>query len=281
MSSESIYMSPPCSCAVCHEHFSSAAIHSHFIRKHTTLSKRQTDKGTKKFLLYCSCIICKKEMVIQNLERHYNSHFVTEQDRQKICPKCNSFHTKPGTFCSRKCANSRIHTSETKNKISSSLNGKQNKYKNTKRLPLYTKVSQCASCGKWFRGNIKSCSTECKNKLISLGGRKGSARRVKRSKDEVSLYDLCSNYFNHVSHNEPIFNGWDADIIIHDTKTAILWNGPWHYREMVGLKHSLKQVQNRDKIKTKEIESMGWKVMVFEDRSYTPESAFSYIMNTQ
>ena len=25
----------------------------------------------------------------------------------KICPKCNSTHTKPGTFCSRKCANSR------------------------------------------------------------------------------------------------------------------------------------------------------------------------------
>jgi hypothetical protein len=34
----------------------------------------------------------------------------------KECPKCKSFHTKPGTYCSRKCANSRTFSEETKEK---------------------------------------------------------------------------------------------------------------------------------------------------------------------
>ena len=36
----------------------------------------------------------------------------------KNCPKCGTEHTKPGTFCSRKCANSRQWTDEHKKKFS-------------------------------------------------------------------------------------------------------------------------------------------------------------------
>ena len=36
------------------------------------------------------------------------------------CPKCLSEHTKPGKFCSRKCANSRIFTDSSKMKKSAS-----------------------------------------------------------------------------------------------------------------------------------------------------------------
>lgn len=36
----------------------------------------------------------------------------------KICPKCNAEHQKAGTFCSRKCANSRVFSDETKAKKS-------------------------------------------------------------------------------------------------------------------------------------------------------------------
>lgn len=32
----------------------------------------------------------------------------------KVCPKCNSEHDKKGTFCSRRCANSRVFTEDTK-----------------------------------------------------------------------------------------------------------------------------------------------------------------------
>ncbi len=36
----------------------------------------------------------------------------------KNCPKCNTQHNKNGIFCSRSCANSRVHSEATKLKIS-------------------------------------------------------------------------------------------------------------------------------------------------------------------
>ena len=39
----------------------------------------------------------------------------------KNCPKCNELHNKPGMFCSRKCANSRVWTTEDKKKKSVSV----------------------------------------------------------------------------------------------------------------------------------------------------------------
>lgn len=75
---------------------------------------------------------------------------------------------------------------------------------------------------------------------------------VSRSKNEIYFSELCIDKFKNVLTNEKLFNGWDADIILEDYKVAILWNGKWHY-EKIMKKHSLKQVQNRDKIKIKEI----------------------------
>lgn len=81
-----------------------------------------------------------------------------------------------------------------------------------------------------------------------------------------------------VLNNHIIADNWDADIGIPDIKVAILWNGPWHYKEMNFSNHSLSQVQNRDKIKIKLFESLGWKVEVFEDRYYIPEKAFEKLV---
>lgn len=39
----------------------------------------------------------------------------------KICPKCNVEHEKPGIFCSRRCANSRVWSKETNEKRSKKL----------------------------------------------------------------------------------------------------------------------------------------------------------------
>jgi len=61
-----------------------------------------------------------------------------------------------------------------------------------------------------------------------------------------------------------MFNGWDTDVIIEDLKIAILWNGKWHY-EKCNKKHSMKQVQNRDKIKIKEIKKCGYFLYIIKD----------------
>lgn len=60
------------------------------------------------------------------------------------------------------------------------------------------------------------------------GGCKGIQHQgdLRRSKNEIEFCKLCEEYFDNVKHNESIFNGWDADIIIEDIKFAVLWNGP-------------------------------------------------------
>lgn len=70
--------------------------------------------------------------------------------------------------------------------------------------------------------------------------------------------------FKSVLCNKKIFNGWDADIIINDFKLAVLWNGIWHYKK-IAKKHSLLQVENRDKIKLKEIINCGYTPYIIKD----------------
>ena len=83
--------------------------------------------------------------------------------------------------------------------------------------------------------------------------------------------DLCENRFDNVKHNELMFNGWDADIVLEDYKLAILWNGPWHYKE-ISKKISLAQIENRDKIKLKEIQDCGYTPYVIKDMGkHNPE----------
>lgn len=98
------------------------------------------------------------------------------------------------------------------------------------------------------------------------GGCKGIQHQgdLRRSKNEIEFCKLFEEYFDNVKHNESIFNGWDADIIIEDIKFAVLWNGPWHYKQITK-SHSVKQTQNRDKIKVKEIEECGWTPYIIKD----------------
>lgn len=56
----------------------------------------------------------------------------------------------------------------------------------------------------------------------------------------------------------------DADVILPNEKIAVLWNGNWHYKKITK-KHSVKQVQNRDLIKSKEITKAGYKLYVIKD----------------
>lgn len=86
----------------------------------------------------------------------------------------------------------------------------------------------------------------------------------RRSKNEIYFANLCKENFANVETNKPIFNGWDCDVILNDQKVAVLWNGKWHY-EKITKKHSVVQVQNRDKIKLKEITKAGYVPYVVKD----------------
>ena len=201
----------------------------------------------------------------------------------KICPKCKKPHSKSGTFCSRTCANSRVRTEEIKRKTSETLKGRPSPIKG--RLTTKRIISKCFICGSPITipitkldKNITCKSESCLKALKHEAGKKSASKRIKRSKDEIKLFELCKNEFENVFSNKIITDGWDADIVIEDYKVAILWNGPWHYRQMSLKNHSLLQVQNRDNIKSQLFRELGWTVLVFEDRFYTPSSAFEELV---
>lgn len=204
----------------------------------------------------------------------------------KICPKCGNTHEKNGIFCSRKCSNSRgPRTDEFKEKIRSKLVGKESPIKG--RL-LKQRISiPCFVCGTELkitkselnqRKNPTCGSVQCKKIACSKAGKVSAEKRVVRSKDEIELYNLCVDRFSDVRHNYVIADGWDADIVLYNNKIAILWNGPWHYKEMNISNHSLIQVQTRDNIKTSLFRNLGWKVYTFNDCDYTPQSAFDELV---
>lgn len=200
-----------------------------------------------------------------------------------------------GKYCSKSCAAKinnlgRIRTIESKNKIRQCLiQGHKNflyqrnsiidsNYPHT--LIIF---EPCMICNKEFysRKDKKrrfTCSSLCLSKSKVLAGQKSASIQIKRSKQEIELYDLIKSSILNIQHNQVITEGWDADIILPNQKIAILWNGPWHYREMLGLEHSLKQVHNRDVIKRKVLRNLGWRVLIFEDRYWTPKEASTNVL---
>lgn len=194
-------------------------------------------------------------------------------DEKHRCEKCGRVMTVfygSGRFCSRSCANTRQHSEETKAKIGKSGLNRVYKRDISKNIISYERnPNRCTQCGKVLSYNIrfrKTCSDECLHTLRSELGKKLVKLQNLRSKNEIAFCELCEQYFGkeNVLHNVSMFNGWDADIIIPDLKVAILWNGPWHYIE-ISKTQKLKQVQNRDRIKLREIINCGYRPYIVED----------------
>ncbi len=180
-------------------------------------------------------------------------------EREKLFPQKEKY------FCSRSCANTKKHTQETKDKISIGV-----------RLTKKINLEFCSYCKKEFNKKRKhqhlcsrSCASSWRNTELGIGRMAGlasvkSQSKNRRSKNEIYFSQLCEQRFKSVKLNEPMFNGWDADVIIEDIKVAVLWNGKWHY-EKIKDKHSVEQVQNRDRIKIKEIANKGYKSYIIKD----------------
>jgi hypothetical protein len=147
------------------------------------------------------------------------------------------------------------------------------------KTPIKLMPITCQICQIEFQprsSKIRLCSKECANNLLrtdeykqraikngSKGGKVSATRQSRRSKNEVYFSELCAKEFD-ITTNEPYFDGWDADIIIHSEKVAILWNGQWHYNQ-ISKTQSLKQVQSRDKIKLSVIEKFGYTPYIIKD----------------
>jgi hypothetical protein len=108
---------------------------------------------------------------------------------------------------------------------------------------------------------------EIAQKNGSKGGKISATSQGRRSQNEIYFAEKCEDYFGkeHVSTNEPCFDGFDSDIIIHKDKLAIAWNGQWHYKQ-ISKTQSLEQVQARDRVKTSIITNKyGYRFYVIKD----------------
>ncbi len=152
------------------------------------------------------------------------------------CQVCNTLVEYKSTkekkvYCSEYCSHKREHSEITKEKISKSLTVNNNV------------IINCQNCNKerilpYKKRNQKTCSQSCAMSIRhkndkELGTRAGLASvksQNRRSKNEVSFYELCCEYY-----------------------------------EKITKAHSLKQVENRDNIKIKEIIKFGYTPYIIKD----------------
>lgn len=193
----------------------------------------------------CNCLKCNKEYIVTCTENDY-------------------IKGKYKKYCCRRCANSRVISEEQKQCVHNKLVKEKPKVycKNCNNIISYkNKSGYCQHC----IGKFKNIDDETREKLRQAGLHSCKVQSEnRRSKNEIAFCELCEQYFNNVKHNEAIFNGWDADIIIEDLKIAVLWNGKWHY-EKIKKEHSINQIQNRDKIKIEEIKKCGYIPYIIKD----------------
>ena len=194
-------------------------------------------------------------------------------------PSCNKIFKQDSIrrkFCSMICS---AQTTQTKEYMLNNGLEKQSEVRQNNKLR--TKI--CEFCKEEFQpsqSSVKFCSLVCIHtykktnseylaKAVLNGqkaGRKSAQSQQRRSKNEVCFAEMCEGYFgkDDVVCNEAMFDGWDADVIIRSRKMAVLWNGPWHYQQIMKTQ-SLKQVQARDAIKWGMIEKHGYTPFVIKD----------------
>lgn len=249
-------------------------------------SKKNKPYGEK--ITYCND--CKCEIIIPsnqsvNLIRRcitcrdiFNKIKPIKISKPGVCEKCNIQHDGlygTGRFCSSICAKS-FSTTEKRLEINEKLSKSLKIFNSLNPTEEKEKINKiCKYCNNEYytlNYNQTYCSRLCsaKSKDHSSMGRLGGLKSAKiqsenrRSRNEISFANLCMEHFGNVLTNVDMFNGWDADIIIPELKIAILWNGIWHHKKITK-KHSVLQVQNRDKIKIKEIKSFGYKPYIIDD----------------
>lgn len=199
-------------------------------------------------------------------------------------------------FCSRRCQGKYVRANNNKTGITRTINCEDCKIvfeisfndRTTLKCPKCDCI-YCEDCGvqlpRYSSGKRKrrsnalycdDCRLKRATKNGSKGGKKSASVQQRRSKNEIYFADLCQKQFSNITTNEQFFidtngNKWDADVMLHDHKVAVLWNGQWHYKQ-ISKKQSLAQVQARDKIKLSVIETNGYAAYVIKDMGkYNPK----------
>jgi len=224
---------------------------------------------------------------------HHTEHHLHCENCGKDIVVLDNVYRKSKTkhfFCSNSCSasyNNKLRgpvSKEQKRKVRETILSKYSDFNEDGKLQR--KIYTCKVCSKKYHLNkngstrsccSKECSHEYKNNIkkylseeiiekLRNGGQISAVIQgdKKRSKNEIHFCELCEKHFKNVKHNERLFNGWDADVIIEDIKYAIMWNGIWHYKKITN-SHSLEKTEERDKLKINEIKNCGYTPYIIKD----------------
>ena len=171
-----------------------------------------------------------------------------------ICEKCGKEHDDSvgsGRFCSKACANSRIRSKETREKVSLALKGRsifhlQTKEVMEKRKATYLKnhpkkILTCFWCGTRFEKKHRIpksgrvyCNGTCRNKhLNSLKLMGGNFNNGKTPKWEILLENILNDFKIKYVHNcrDILPDALELDFWLPNEKIGIELNGIFHYSE--------------------------------------------------
>ena len=201
--------------------------------------------------------------------------------KERVCENCGKVYTLKSLlgstekFCSRSCANTRVITQESKDKISKTL--KEYYDLHPEKTPIRNSIQKfCIVCNKPLEKrnqsgyckehiHLREISEETRKKLSEAGKHSAQIQKeARRSKIEALFFDKIKDIFKDAEANKVIKDGWDTDIFIPSLNLAIFWNGACHYYPIYGEK-SLNATQNRDKIKKELFENIGIKVYLIKD----------------
>lgn len=233
-------------------------------------------KKNGSFKTTVNCANCSKQVIKLRAELNSNnfcsrSCSVTFNNKIRIrikkfktinCRRCSLQFTKNDFSKSRLCQSCKLSTTSNRKSSKKSYGA------------LSIKNENCVNCGikhdlsKKSRKYCKPCYTLLKPIIFHNMGVKAASKRVKRSKNEIYFHELCLQQYSNITNNELFFKSkygnWDADLILHDHKIAVLWNGIWHYKK-VRSGHSPQQTQARDKIKIDVINANNYTPYVIKD----------------
>jgi 5-methylcytosine-specific restriction endonuclease McrA len=107
----------------------------------------------------------------------------------KPCPKCKTVHEKPGTYCSRKCSNSRTWTTEQNEKRSKSNTISAKQRWNLQGAPT---KKQLEGLSKGWKNSVKARQEKLDKADISTLGYDARRNRVIKEQDQKCF--RCENH---------------------------------------------------------------------------------------
>jgi len=166
----------------------------------------QSPTTQSKFQVYCSCIHCKLEVSVQNIERHhYSKHTHKTKPSCIVCGMTCSPHSK--RFCSRSC--SATYTNKLKDHSKIKYGPEKGSVIPHNKKPPHTKLSQCVVCSKLHPRSGKTCSDNCYRTLSSLTMKqaisngydpKKNRGRGKKSYLEISFEKWLNTHFPSIEY---------------------------------------------------------------------------------